>query len=212
MLKSLKKGGGSLKPKTRAAACMFSCLTMTCRVSFLPLLWRFREKEQISGCQIKRRADPRWLHGVTSRPRGYLQGHTKEVLGKCRGNRGSSRKPRQVAKFCRPSSVAYQCLEGDVFGMSQAYLLLHQTDGKVCLGNGRFGWGWGTVRMSTVWCFASIHVAPCSSAPVFIVLYELLTWENVINYVHFVHYLNKEPFCNATMTLNRVPLFCQCGV
>lgn len=207
------------KTQTCATACICYCLITTGGIfAFSPfLVVAFWRAQQISGCQIKRRADPRWLHGVTSRPRGYLQGHTKEVLGKCRGNRGSSRKSHQVTKFCKPSSVAYQRLERDLIGMSQACFLLPQTDGESVfqsfvrkrLGKAEELW---RCWISTEWCFASILVAQCSSAPLFIMLYERLAQENVTNCIHFVYYLNKEPFYDSTMTLNRVPLFCQCGV
>ncbi len=75
-------------------ACIGDCVIISTREFAFPYsstdpFWR----DQIQGCQIKRSADLCWLHRVMSRPRGYLQGHTKELVWSGKENQSYSRKP-----------------------------------------------------------------------------------------------------------------------
>lgn len=75
-------------------ACIGDCVIISTREFAFPYsstvpFWR----DQIQGCQIKRSADLCWLHRVMSRPRGYLQGHTKDLVWSGKENRAYSRKP-----------------------------------------------------------------------------------------------------------------------
>lgn len=79
---------------TCTKACIGDCVIISTREFAFPYsstvpFWR----DQIQGCQIKRSADMCWLHRVMSRPRGYLQGHTKELVWSGKENRAYSRKP-----------------------------------------------------------------------------------------------------------------------
>lgn len=78
-----KPGTMFLEIQTGTMACIGERVIISTRefaflYSSIVLFWR----DQIQGCQIKQSADLCLLHRVMSRPRGYLQGHTKELVWK----------------------------------------------------------------------------------------------------------------------------------